>query len=476
MIQSYPRNLTRRSLLKAAAGFGLLGTLPRLGHAAQNPVRQLRATSGAAQLLAAGEPATPIWGYDGVIPGPELRIRQGETLTATLRNDLPQPTTIHWHGIRIDNAMDGVAGLTQDAVPPGESFDYAFTVPDAGTYWYHPHNRSWEQLARGLYGVLVVEEDNPPPVDRDLVLVIDDWRLDEAGLIHEASLGSMRDWSHNGRLGNVLTVNGLDRVDLDVQAGERLRLRLLNVANARIFDLKLEGHAPVLIALDGQPTVPAPLPDGRVTLAPGQRTDLILDMGLDPGASAEIVALVGQQRVVAGAFRYHAEAVRRDNPLDGPMALPANPLPTAIDLAAAQEVELLMEGGAMGGMRAARFDGRQMDIRELVEHGMVWAFNGVAGRTDQPLFEAALGRPVIVHMRNRTAWPHAMHFHGHHMREVGGPGAPDALGPWRDTVLLDPDQDLSVAFVADNPGKWMLHCHMLEHQAAGMATWFRVGA
>jgi len=146
-------------------------------------------------------------------------VRQGETVRVRLENDLPQPTTIHWHGIRIDNAMDGVAGLTQPAVEPGGSFDYAFKVPDAGTFWYHPHNLSWEQVARGLYGPLIVDEPDPPEVDQDIALVFDDWRLDETGQIHEASFAAMMDWSHAGRLGNVLTINGQDLMDVPVVAG-----------------------------------------------------------------------------------------------------------------------------------------------------------------------------------------------------------------------------------------------------------------
>ena len=133
------------------------------------------------------ERPTPIWGYDGLSPGPTLRVKQGEELKVRLVNDLDQPTVIHWHGLRIDNAMDGVPHLTQMPVAPGQSFDYRFTPPDAGTFWYHTHFGSSEQLARGLYGVLIVEEPDAPPVDRDLMLVIDDWRLMETARSSRAS-------------------------------------------------------------------------------------------------------------------------------------------------------------------------------------------------------------------------------------------------------------------------------------------------
>ena len=144
---------------------------------------RLVAEPGSAHLLESGQPKTPIWGYNGVVPGPMLRVRQGKELTAELVNKLPQPTTVHWHGIRIINSMDGVAGLTQPPVQPGDSFTYRFVAPDAGTYWYHPHYRTWEQLARGLHGALIVDEEKPPEVDQDLVLIFDDWRIGTKGKI-----------------------------------------------------------------------------------------------------------------------------------------------------------------------------------------------------------------------------------------------------------------------------------------------------
>jgi len=403
-------------------------------------------------------------------------VRQGETVRVRLENDLPQPTTIHWHGIRIDNAMDGVAGLTQPAVEPGGSFDYAFKVPDAGTFWYHPHNLSWEQVARGLYGPLIVDEPDPPEVDQDIALVFDDWRLDETGQIHEASFAAMMDWSHAGRLGNVLTINGQDLMDVPVVAGQRVRLRICNTANARILNLRFEDHAHTVIAIDGQPVPPFPLEDGAMAIMPGQRIDLLADMKLKPGAEAAITETSGGGRLVAGRFVYDPEAVARTAP-PGPLeALPANPLPGALDLDGALDMTLQMEGGAMGRMQGARFQGRQMGMRELVSQGKVWAFNGQAGMTDQPLFDAPRGKTVRLAMVNDTNWPHAIHFHGHHVREIARSQASVRADAWRDTVMLDRGETVTVGFVADNPGKWMMHCHMLEHQAGGMATWFKVSA
>ncbi|MGI9382012.1 MAG: multicopper oxidase family protein, partial [Methyloligellaceae bacterium] len=396
--------------------------------------------------------------------------KRGAEVWVRLKNQLPQPTTIHWHGIRIVNAMDGVAGLTQDPVPPGETFDYRFRVPDAGTYWYHPHNRSWEQLARGLYGALVVEEDSPPDVDRDLLVIADDWRLDAAGKIDEKTLGSLFERAHAGRLGNELTLNGLALAELPVRSGERIRLRLFNSCNARVLKLHFEDLAPQVIAYDGQPATPAPLPDGKIEIAPAQRADLLIDMTGAPGSKAAITE-ISNDRLVAGRFVYESEArLQRDY---APLHLPANDL-LAPDLANATKVDLVMTGGAMGGLERATYKGKDFGLRELArQHGQVWAMNGVAGMTKKPLFSAKRGQTVAIRMVNETRWPHAMHLHGHHFREAQTSAA-SGTAPWRDTILLKADKTRTVAFVADNPGKWMLHCHMLEHQAGGMATWFEV--
>ena len=471
-VRSPQASFSRRSLLKGAgASLLALGARPALAATPDAGFTTLRARKASAQLLPEAEPATEVWAYEGMVPGPILRVPQGKSVKALLRNELDQDTSIHWHGIRIDNAMDGVVGLTQNGVKPGEDFAYEFTAPDAGTYWYHPHNRSWEQVARGLYGVLIVEESDPPQVERDIALVVDDWRLNEAGAIDEASMGSLHDRAHAGRLGNVLTLNGADIWEQPVRSGERIRLRLISTANARIMRLRLEEHNPWLIALDGQPVTPSPLAGGEIRLAPGQRADLMIDMELDPGSSAAISEVSAQGRLVAGHFLYHESEVVRSQPLDAPIALPAGKLPERTDTQGALEVPLLMEGGAMGGLTGAVYKGELLGIQELARnHGMAWAFNGIAGRTPEPLFEVEKGRPVVLRMVNETSWPHGIHIHGHHAQVF----APGEATPWRDTHLLDPQEEVAVAFVADNPGKWMIHCHMLEHQAAGMGTWFHV--
>ncbi|TIP78924.1 MAG: multicopper oxidase family protein, partial [Mesorhizobium sp.] len=150
---------------------------------------------------------TPIWCYDGRLPGPEIRIRQGERLRVAVENKLNEETTVHWHGVRVPNVMDGVPHLTQAPIAPGETFAYEFDAIDAGTFWYHPHHRSFEQVGRGLYGPLIVEEADPVRVDREVTWVLSDWRLTKTAEMRE-DFGNRHDMMHSGRVGNTVTING----------------------------------------------------------------------------------------------------------------------------------------------------------------------------------------------------------------------------------------------------------------------------
>ncbi len=458
--------VSRRGLLVAGAA----AFLPGLPRATENPLT-LVAEDGRQALLDEGGPEAAIWGYGGQAPGPLLRLRQGETLDIAFENRLPQPSTIHWHGIRIDNAMDGVAPLTQAAVPPGGRFRYRFAPPDAGTYWYHPHTGlSWEQLARGLYGILIVEERERPDVDRDLLFVADDWRLTEDGALDLESLGLRHDFAHAGRLGNVLTVNGKPYERYQVAAGERIRLRLVSSANARVLHFRFPGTRTWVMALDGQPTPPRLL-TGEITLAPGQRADLFLDLEGAPGSEAIIHEVSGGPLACASLLYADSPAgALRSEP---PAALPANPL--APLGSPNRKVDLVMQGGAMRFLQQARYQGELLDGRSLaMEHGQFWALNGVAGMPAEPLIVARRGETWSVRMVNDTAFPHVMHLHGHHLRELARSDGSPQSEAWRDSLLLNPGVEVEAAFVADNPGRWMFHCHMLEHQAAGMMTWIEV--
>ena len=460
--------ISRRAFLQGTAGAVAMAAGPRPARAGA-AAAELQAQPAKVQLLPEGYPKTDVWAYDGQIPGPVIRVKQGGQVARRLVNRLPQASTIHWHGIRIDNAMDGVPGLVQKPVPPGQGFLYDFAVPDAGTFWYHSHNRSWEQVARGLYGALIVEEsDGAPEVDTEEVLLIDDWQLNRTGQFVQ-DFGHMGDWSHGGRLGNWITVNGDGAWTRTVKRRSRHRLRLANTANARIFALDAKGLEGWVVALDGMP-VERPQPIGRLKLAPAQRVDMIVDVTAEEGSEAFLISHERDGGFAIATFK--VDGVKRANRLPQPPPLTPNPVATLGPLGSARAVDLRMEGGAMGGMRGAMIGGRMMGMREMVAAGKVWAFNGLAEMPVAPLVEAARGETVRIRMMNDTAWPHAMHLHGHHFRKIDPGKAP---GPLRDTLLMDRGEIAEIAFVADNPGDWLLHCHMLEHAAGGMMTWLRVG-
>ena len=459
-------NLNRRRFGQGLVGTVAVAGMPAIARA--DEALALVAKPGSARLAPADYPETAIWGYDGGVPGPVIRVGQGERVTRRFVNGLPQAGTVHWHGIRIDNAMDGVPGLTQPAVDAGQEFLYDFIAPDAGTYWYHPHNRSWEQMARGLYGALIVEEpEGAPDVDMDEALLLDDWRLTDDAQI-SGGFGDMHDWAHAGRVGNWITVNGSGDWSRSIQRFSRMRLRLVNTSNARVFSLEAQGLEGWVVALDGMPLA-AREPLERIVLAPAQRADLIVDVVAAEGSEAFLVSHERDGGYAIATFKVDGET--RVERLPSPAPLPANPVPASGSLAQARFASLDMEGGAMGRMRGAMMGGRMKGMRELVEAGKVWAFNGMADMPDTPLVEAARGETVRIAMTNDTAWPHAMHLHGHHFRRIAADGA---TGPLRDTLLMDRGETVEIAFVADNPGDWLLHCHMLEHSAGGMMTWLRV--
>ncbi|HUF81178.1 MAG TPA: multicopper oxidase family protein [Burkholderiales bacterium] len=433
----------------------------------------LRARPGAVHLRGGDKAPTRIWGYEGTVPGPTLRVKQGEEVRVRLINQLPQPTAIHWHGLRLPNAMDGVPHLTQKPVEPGESFDYRFVAPDAGTFWYHSHFRSSEQLGRGLYGALIVDEHAEPGFDRDVLILLDDWRLADDGQIHE-SFGMPMDASHAGRLGQYLTANSQDLLDIPVRPNERLRLRLVNAANARVMRLRLDGHRATVIALDGQPAQPFDLPNGTLTLPPGSRADLVVDAQLEAGSKADFVLEYGRGKELAFASLVYRGDPVRTAPLVPPSPLPPNPLPERMRFDDALRLDIPLDGGAMSAMMRERMMGGVM--RGHGGEPMFWALadRSSSGHDGPPLFRVARGRTVVLEMVNRTAFPHAMHVHGHHFRVLEGPSGERWKPYWLDNVLVDVRETERIAFVADNPGKWMIHCHMIEHQESGMAAWFAV--
>ena len=479
--------VSRRALILSAGAAGLARALPLRRSYAEPATKEYRlaAKSAAVNLTGHGYPDTAVWAYEGTVPGPELRVRRGQPVRITVVNKLGEDTTVHWHGIRLPNAMDGVPGLTQKPIRPGESFVYEFTPPDAGTFWYHPHADTLQQLGRGLAGALIVEELEPVPgIDRDLLWLIEDWRLDDKGRI-AGGFGSRMEAGMSGRIGNTVTINGRVPSSVLVKAGERVRLRIVNAALARIVGLRFDGHNPAVVAYDGQPCEAHSPEGGRVVLGPAMRADLVIDMTGTPGQSYRVIDDYYQDLAYKFAdLAYESGQQVRQRSSDQPATLPANPLPEP-DLAAAERHEIALQGGMMGGMgmmSGAGMMGRggMMSGMGMMGHdGATWAMNGMAMTGDgqlnmPPLFAIRRGKSCILALRNETAWWHPMHLHGHSFRVISRNGQPNPRREWRDTVLVPPRESADLAFVADHPGDWMFHCHVTDHQQAGMMGVIRI--
>ncbi|MGC6496978.1 MAG: multicopper oxidase family protein [Candidatus Puniceispirillaceae bacterium] len=454
------KTVTRRRFLQGAGMAAAALSITPLAAAADGTRRYAISAGAAAHRLGReGAPPTDLWLYDGRSPGPMIRARRGEILEVVFTNELHVPTTIHWHGVRNLNEMDGVPDLTQPAVEPGESFTYRFPLRDAGTFWYHAHSKGWEQLARGLYGALIVDEPEAPDGMNDITLVADDWRLAEDYALHEESFGSLMDWSHQGRLGNWFTVNGSASPVIAAAAGTA-RLRVINAANARTLAFRLQDLRSFrVIALDGAPCDPFDV--DSVRLAPAQRVDLLVEL-----EAGEVVIEEVSTGDPIPAARLKVDG--RAPPLHIPVAESWYPRP---DQAGARVIEVHMQGGAMGNLESAIFKGESMPLRELAQtHSKLWAFNGMVGGYDNWLGDVGLGEVVVLRVWNDTRWEHGMHLHGHHFwvssQEFGG-ATRDVL---RDTYLMAPGERADLVFIADNPGQWLFHCHMMEHHVAGMGA------
>jgi FtsP/CotA-like multicopper oxidase with cupredoxin domain len=411
--------------------------------------RTWRAAPLKARLRPEGAVETEIWSFDGRAPGPVLRLKHAEELRLKLDNGTPLPLSLHWYGVRGPNAMDGVGGLTQAPVAPGASFEYRFLPPEPGTFLVRPCvlGRSAEPLERGLSAALVVEEPSPPAVDLDLVLVVDDWLLDNEGGL--APFGTAD--QALGRLGNFVTVGGAPApAEQKLPPGSRVRVRLLNACNARAMRLRFEGLKPYVAAIDGQPTDTFEPLRASVPFAPGTRYDFLVDLPDEAGASGSIVATLGQG---VPLLALGTEGGRR--PALPPIApLPPNrSLPAAIRLQNATRKDLVIKGDP-----AAR---------------PAWTINGAAGSAEKPMLAVKRGQPVVLALKNETPVVQPFHLHGHVFRLLHA--FDDGWEPYfLDTVQVPENRTVRIAFNADNPGKWLLASTVMERFDAGLWTWIEV--
>lgn len=403
----------------------------------------------AEKVMPIGTRMVSMYTYNGQLPGPLLEAKPGDRVIVHFTNQLPEPTTIHWHGLRISDQMDGSPRL-QAPVQPGGTFTYDFVVPEAGSFWYHPHVRANEQVEKGLYGPIVIRDGQQPRYDRERSLVLDDILL--SGSTLAPFLATHMEQMH-GRYGNMLLTNGKKSGEaFDVgRVGEIERWRIVNTANARTMKLKLVGAAFSVIATDGM-LLPSPWSAETLELAVGQRLDLEVRY-LDPnGVSLQSLVAVddGQGGVTEAPVKIFHVAIGTPSLTAEEVRYPKMPEVTLPTRTPTRTIDVALEGmtDASGNL--------------------MWMINGKA-HSMEPLFTAEKGETVTIHIVNKAGPEHPFHLHGQFFTVVGKPEQ-----GLRDTWLIPGLSTVDLVASLDNPGRWMAHCHILEHSELGMMTEFVV--
>ena len=376
------------------------------------------------------------FGFNGGVPGPVIEAGVGDMIRAHLTNSLPQPTTIHWHGLRVPADMDGTEAV-QAPVEPGGSFDYEFLVPDAGTFWYHSHVNETEQLERGLYGALVVRGADEPALDGERILLLDDLKLGPDDEV--APFGDEHEL-HAGREGDVRLVNGRQEPALEIAGGQIERWRVVNAANTRFVRLSIGARLFSIIGTDGG-LLPAPAEAIEVLVTPGERVDLAVGP-FSEGDELAIEALPYDRG--KGELPRERFATLRV----GPPAPSRAEIPPVL-----RQIEPLVAGDAQPN--------RTINMKALMHGGH--------HQRDEPV---RVGELQVWDLVNETGQDHPFHLHGFFFQVVEPNGTPLA---WKDTVNVPRKEQVRIAWLPDDrPGEWMYHCHILEHHAMGMMAHFEV--
>jgi FtsP/CotA-like multicopper oxidase with cupredoxin domain len=407
--------------------------------------------------LEAGEKVMPIgarmvnmYTYNGQFPGPLLEAKPGDRVIVHFTNSLSEPTTIHWHGLRIPSDMDGNPRI-QSPVMPGETFTYDFVVPEAGSFWYHPHVHANEQVEKGLYGPIVIRDDKQPRFDRERTLMLDDILL--SGNDFAPFLGTMME-KMMGRFGNILLTNGSENGTNAAgvaHVGEVERWRIVNTANARTMTFKIEGAVFQVIGTDGGP-VPMTWTADTLTISVGQRLDLEVFM-TQPG-------LVKLMNIIDSADSTGKVTSTPHDVFEVSVVTPAVDTPLNPDIPVA----------AIPARTPSRTVTVTLDGQQDAQGNITWMINGKSDSMD-PIFTSPKGETLKVHVVNNVDMEHPFHMHGQFFSVEGSPKQ-----GLRDTVLIPGGGSVDLDVYLDNPGDWMAHCHILEHAELGMMSMFSVAS
>jgi FtsP/CotA-like multicopper oxidase with cupredoxin domain len=390
-----------------------------------------------------GGQTVSMYTYNGQFPGPLLFAHAGDRVIVHFTNQLPEATTVHWHGLRIPDAMDGSPRI-QSPVPPAGTFTYDFVVPEAGSFWYHPHVRANEQIEKGLYGPIVVRGAKEPAYDVERYLVLDDILLDGAGNFVPFMSGME---AMHGRFGNQLLTNGKPNGSgLNPPVAGRVqveRWRLVNTSNARTMELSIKGASFRVIGTDGG-LLEKPYTTSRLTLPVGQRYDL--EVILEEPGTAELLSWVlvsdgngGAREIPITVFTLDVGDAHRN--FRAATWTPA-PIPNRV----------------VDGTATLTFDA----VNDP-QMGLMWRINGES-HPEFPLFTFTQGQTVRMRLVNKVMPEHPFHLHGQFFRVENDASQPGL----KDTVLVGGGQTVEITAFLDNPGRWMAHCHILEHAELGM--------
>ncbi|MES2859222.1 MAG: multicopper oxidase family protein [Pseudomonadota bacterium] len=396
---------------------------------------------------------TEVYAYNGQVPGPALEFREGDRVRVRFRNQLPEATTVHWHGMHLPFPSDG---SPFHPVAPGEEYEYAFTVQPgtAGTYWYHPHpdHSTGRQVARGLYGGIVVRAaDDPLPAMTERLLVLSDNRFHGDGTLDlpEPHSHQGRVDFENGREGTALFVNGKVMPEVSIRSGEVQRWRVVNASAGRFYRLSIPGHKLLHVGSDGG-LFERPVEVDELLLASAERVEFLLRGSGTPGSSVTVQALpydryIPQTRPKDWEQPRDLLVLRYDDASPvAPVALPTTlrPIPALDPAQATQTRVMAMSQGLINGL--------QMDMQ----------------RVD---VSARLGATEIWQIENLVGMDHPFHLHGFQFQVLDRDGVPEPFRSWKDTVNVPKHQTVRFIVRYDNyPGMWMFHCHILDHEDHGM--------
>ena len=401
-------------------------------------------------------------------PPPVIKLRQNEPAVIDVTNGLEDFTTMHWHGIRLPNAMDGVPYLTQFPIAQHETFRYAFTPPDAGTYWYHPHCRTMNQMALGLTGMLIVEEPDEIGFDQDLPLNLKDFRLDEERQL--MPYFTARGAARGGTLGNTMTSNWQISPRYDVPAGGLVRVRLAVTDTTRVHRLVFPNVEGKIIAWDGHPVnedIAWPTEQAPLWLGPGQRADVALRVPDSEGTELDFTSLIGSRQHSVASIRSVGKSKGRD--LAELRSLPKNPVAIP-DLDNAKTQELVFGWTPDGNGQNNGLCGSS-DYTFWSIDRKPWPGDAVSGIG--PVANLDYGKSYILRLRNESPNLHPIHLHGLAFVPLRS-NLRTLARNWTDTILLLKNEVVDIALKADNSGDWAFHCHVIEHQKTGLAGYVRV--